>query len=169
LSKNIITGQMNRADMACGSRRTLFNRSKGQSMVEFALILPLFVLFIIGIFDLGRAFFAYIAITNAAREGTRVATFWPGKTTIDNVKNAVDNELASSPTVNPSNPHSVLIECSSAALPNPVYQVVTNDGDLETCPSMNPIRVTVTYQFDFILKFFIPSLDIKRSAEMLMP
>jgi Flp pilus assembly protein TadG len=54
---------------------TLGKHKKGQSMVEFALLLPLFVLLIIGIFDLGRAFFSFIAIMNAAREGARVITF----------------------------------------------------------------------------------------------
>lgn len=46
---------------------------RGQSMVEFALILPLFVLLLLGIFDLGRAVFAYNTINNAAREAGRLA------------------------------------------------------------------------------------------------
>jgi Flp pilus assembly protein TadG len=153
--------------MACGSSRTLFNRSKGQSMVEFAMILPLFVLFIIGIFDLGRAFFAYIAITNAAREGTRVASFWPGKITTNDITIAVNNELASSPTVNASNPHSILVECSST--PPPTTNYYNANPDLSNCISMNPIRVTVTYQFQFILNFFLPTINLRRSAEMLLP
>lgn len=46
---------------------------RGQSLVEFALVLPLFLLFIFGIVDLGRGVFAYNAIQNSAREGVRVA------------------------------------------------------------------------------------------------
>lgn len=46
---------------------------RGQSLVEFALVLPLFLLLIFGIIDLGRGVFAYNAIQNAAREGVRVA------------------------------------------------------------------------------------------------
>ena len=46
---------------------------RGQSLVEFALVLPLFLLFIFGIIDLGRGVFAYNAIQNAAREGVRLA------------------------------------------------------------------------------------------------
>jgi len=42
-------------------------------LVEFALVLPLLLLMLVGIADLGRAFTTYIAITNAAREGCRVA------------------------------------------------------------------------------------------------
>jgi len=46
---------------------------RGQSLVEFALILPVLLLTLMGIFDFGRAIFAYNAVSNAAREGMRVA------------------------------------------------------------------------------------------------
>lgn len=39
--------------------------------MEFALILPLLALILMGIFDLGRAFYAYNVVANAAREGAR--------------------------------------------------------------------------------------------------
>ncbi len=81
--------------------------------MEFALILPLFVLFIIGVFELGRAFFSYIAITNAAREGARVVTFWPGKTKISDVISAVNTEIGTSPVVDVGNIVSRVIECGN--------------------------------------------------------
>src|SRR5687768_7515945 len=46
---------------------------RGQAMVEFALIIPIFLLMIFGILDLGRAVYAYSTLNNAAREGARVA------------------------------------------------------------------------------------------------
>ena len=46
---------------------------RGQSLVEFALVIPLFLLLLIAVFDLGRAVFAYNTLTNAAREGARMA------------------------------------------------------------------------------------------------
>jgi Flp pilus assembly protein TadG len=42
-------------------------------MVEFALVIPLFLLMLVALFDLGRAVFAYNTLTNAAREGARTA------------------------------------------------------------------------------------------------
>lgn len=42
-------------------------------MVEFALIFPILILVLVAIFDLGRLVFAYNDITNAARNGARVA------------------------------------------------------------------------------------------------
>jgi Flp pilus assembly protein TadG len=45
----------------------------GQSLVEFALILPVLLLILLGLFDFGRAIYAYSSISNAAREGARLA------------------------------------------------------------------------------------------------
>jgi hypothetical protein len=48
-------------------------RGRGQALVEFALVIPLFLLLLVGLFDLGRAVFTYNTLTNAAREGARMA------------------------------------------------------------------------------------------------
>jgi len=46
---------------------------RGQGLVEVALVLPIVVLVLMGIFDLGRAVYAYNTISNAAREAMRTA------------------------------------------------------------------------------------------------
>ena len=46
-------------------------KPKGQSLVEFAIMLPILLLLILGVFDLGRVIYYYSAIANAAREGAR--------------------------------------------------------------------------------------------------
>lgn len=56
--------------------------SQGQTLVEFALILPVFVLILVGIFDAGRAIFAYNTLNNAAREAVRVAIVDQNSTSI---------------------------------------------------------------------------------------
>jgi hypothetical protein len=48
-------------------------RSRGQSLVEFALVLPIFLLLFFAIVDFGSAIFTYNSLTNAAREGARLA------------------------------------------------------------------------------------------------
>jgi Flp pilus assembly protein TadG len=45
--------------------------SIAQSLLEFALILPMLLLLVTGFLDLGRAFFFYSSLTNASREGAR--------------------------------------------------------------------------------------------------
>ncbi len=47
--------------------------SKGQALTEFALVFPLAILLILAVFDVGRAVFVYNGLTNAAREGARLA------------------------------------------------------------------------------------------------
>jgi len=47
--------------------------SAGQALVETALVLPVLILILLGLFDFGRAIYAYNAVSNAAREATRVA------------------------------------------------------------------------------------------------
>ena len=48
-------------------------RSRGQALVEFALVFPIIVLLLLAMFDFGRAIFLYNGLTNAAREGVRLA------------------------------------------------------------------------------------------------
>jgi len=51
-----------------------FHRGEGaQSLVEFALTLPLFLLLVTGIFDVARAVWQENSLAYAAREGTRYA------------------------------------------------------------------------------------------------
>lgn len=45
----------------------------GQSLVEFAMVLPLLLLLVMGVFEFGRAWNAYQVITDASREAARVA------------------------------------------------------------------------------------------------
>ena len=55
------------------SRSASTPRHRGQALVEFALVIPLLLLMMVALFDLGRAVFAYNTLTNAAREGARLA------------------------------------------------------------------------------------------------
>ena len=160
---------MKRVFMVSGYGITLFKRSEGQSMVEFALILPFFVLFLVGIFDLGRAFFSFITITNAAREGARYATLHPrfyNPSGVDPclwqpysciVKTAKDEAVGSFIDLY-STDASISVNCS--------------DTDVNsTCDSDQSVNVTVSYIYhDMILSFFSPSgIRMQRSVEMLVP
>jgi len=54
---------------ACSFR----GRRSGQTVVEFALVLPVLLLILLGIMEFGRIWMTQNAITNAAREGARKA------------------------------------------------------------------------------------------------
>jgi len=49
------------------------SRSRGQALVEFALVLPLFITLALAVFDIGRVIWARNDLENAAREGGRYA------------------------------------------------------------------------------------------------
>jgi Flp pilus assembly protein TadG len=53
------------------------HRTRGQSLVEFALILPIMMVFLAAVLDLGRVFYATISLNNAAREGAFQAAETP--------------------------------------------------------------------------------------------
>ncbi len=46
---------------------------RGQSLVEVAFVLPVLLALLLGIFDFGRAIYAYNALSNASREAVRLA------------------------------------------------------------------------------------------------
>ncbi len=50
------------------------NREGGQTLVEFALILPVFLLVVFGLLDVGRMVYTNSALSQAAREGARLAS-----------------------------------------------------------------------------------------------
>jgi len=45
--------------------------AEGQELVEYALVLPLFLLLVLGLIEFAVLFFSYNTIANAAREGAR--------------------------------------------------------------------------------------------------
>jgi len=49
-------------------------RRRGQGLTEFALVLPILVLIIFGILDLGRVIYYYVGVSEAIGEGGRAAS-----------------------------------------------------------------------------------------------
>ena len=67
--------------------------SRGQSLVEFALILPVFLLMLMGLIDGGRAVYSYNTLSNAAREGARMAII-PSNTVAVVKQTVIDKSVA---------------------------------------------------------------------------
>jgi Flp pilus assembly protein TadG len=88
----------------CGActRRRLWADERASQIVEFALSMPLLVLFVVGIFDFSGAISLKQKLTNAAREGARVAASDPASdlnaavpASIWDANQVVDNYLIS--------------------------------------------------------------------------
>lgn len=55
--------------------RRFIGARRGQAVIEMALAAPLLTLMLFGLVDFGRAYFQYISLVNAAREGARYAAY----------------------------------------------------------------------------------------------
>jgi Flp pilus assembly protein TadG len=53
--------------------KTLIKEEKGQSMAEFAIVLPILAVFLFGVIQFGILFNNYVTLTDAARAGARAA------------------------------------------------------------------------------------------------
>ena len=124
---------------------------EGQNALEFAILLPVLMLILFGVLDLGRVFFAAITIVNAARVGARYASLHASDTS--GAIAAAQAETAGSGIV----------------LTDPDVSSVTVSCPLG-CGSNRPIQVNVTYEFDLIMGFVLPSpVDMSYSVQMLVP
>jgi hypothetical protein len=74
----------------------------GAELIEFALVLPLMLLIVLGIIDFGMLFQRYEVVTNAAREGARVAVL-PGYADAD-VQARVNQYLTAGGLTGPHDP-----------------------------------------------------------------
>lgn len=86
-----------------GSRKhSIRPGERGQTMVEMAFVLPLFLIFVFAIIEIGRAWGAKQSLTIAAREGARILTLPYGPsptykyTSEDEVLDAALNEVKDS-------------------------------------------------------------------------
>jgi hypothetical protein len=100
--------------------------NRGQSLVEFALMLPVLLIILAGVLDLGRLYYAHVAVADAAAEGAAVAAISPNDS--EEVFNRAQH--ASGGLVELERDR-VQITCASC--PN------VRSGD--------PIAVTVSYEF----------------------
>ena len=113
-------------------RNTLENE-KGQSLVEFALVVPLLLLLVIGVAEFGRAWMTQNILTGAAREAVRLLAVPAPAGGVAVAGDRATEVLASA-------------GISTASV------VVTDNSAFEA------VRVTITYNFPVTIAGFIPGL-----------
>ncbi len=120
-------------------RRPGGSGSSGQSLVEFALVLPMLLVLVFGIVEFGNAWRHYQLITNTAREGARVAVLPSSTAAI--VDSVIDDRLNGSGL--DSNQATVTLK-------------ILDFGDANYSNSAD--TVTIDYPYDFI--FLGPIIDL---------
>jgi len=64
------------------STKMKFTRyEQGQGLVEFAFVATILLVLLVGLLDLGRALFTYMAMRDAAQEGATYGSIYPGENT----------------------------------------------------------------------------------------
>ncbi|TMC38477.1 MAG: pilus assembly protein [Chloroflexi bacterium] len=139
------------------------SRSRGkqaQALAEMAVMVPFLVIGMMGMLDLGRAFYYQIAITNAVREGARYAAepYYFG----------LNPSCANVPP--PANPGPNCVTAADTTIQDRVNRELTGTGfliptaDILVTPdqtqrvtnftgattSSYPIKVSASFQFNFI-------------------
>lgn len=117
---------------------------KGQSLTEFALVLVFLLSLLAGVFDLGRAFFAYIIIRDAAQEGAVFGAIAP-KDDINAFTSAVADRVVAA-YVDPSDPSNVPLDINALNIQVDII------GSPCAAPG-NGIRVTVDYSLPVSMPF----------------
>ena len=126
--------------------RTRLRDEHGASAVEFAFIVPLLLLLVLGIAEFGHAFQVQGTLSAAAREGARVMALQNDPTA---ARAAV---RGASPTLDPA-VTDAQITVAPAACP-PTSTTTTN------------VRVTVDYPMPFLTDFFGADIDLTGTGVM---
>ena len=116
--------------------------SRGQSLVEFALVVPVLVVILFAIIEFGRLWMTVNVLTSAAREGARVAAVTAPNTSAAQAaaQNVLTGGKVTGASVNVSGPNGA-----------------------------NEVRVTVTVNYQPITAGLVPGLEelvLSRSATM---
>ena len=140
------------------SRSSSNSRQRGQDLVEFALVLPLLLLIVIGVLDLGRVFFASIALANVAREGARYGINLDWEKICETNCNDGENQAITA----------ALNEVQNTGLDTTKLNVSAECGSCSS-DDHDQLVVTANYDFELILNFILPDFSIQRKATMMIP
>lgn len=120
-------------------KRSIQNRRRGAVLVEMALTLPLFFMVVLGIVEFGRAMMVSQLLTNAAREGARLAIL-SGNSNED-VSTAVTEFLELAANISPGDVTVEIDVTPATGNPNPGDEV-SNAQSRDLC------SITVRVPFD---------------------
>jgi hypothetical protein len=115
-------------------------KERGQSLVEVAITLPILILIVMSILDLGRAYYASITLSDAAAEGAAYAALHPSRT-VQIIERVADGSNAlvviapervsvDSPDPTPGRPITVTVQYDYEIL-TPLVNALVEEGKIE--------------------------------------
>jgi Flp pilus assembly protein TadG len=119
--------------------------SRGQALVEFALVLPILALLLVVAIDFGRVFFGWVSLTNAARIGANFAGYTPNLLTNADDRSDYGDLIADAVT-----------GCNlvPANTDDPAYDPTFSDGNGDTSDGNNDwgdfVTVNIGCEFDLM-------------------
>jgi len=122
---------------------TRSDRERGAAAVEFALVLPVLLLLVLGMLEFSRVYNAQISITNAAREGARVMAVQNDPTA------AAQAAVAAAPSVALSTGNVSITPSDCSATPN------------------STVQVSIAYQLPLMTGWFGPTLALHGTGAMI--
>ena len=124
-------------------RTRLRHNERGAALIETAITIPIILLIAVGIFEFGRAYQTWQVLTNAAREGARVAIL-SDKTDVE-VQTAVRNYM------------------QAGGLPRYASAPILMDRNV-TLGTNTGSRITINYPFQFMVLNGVARLVVKGST-----
>ena len=115
---------------------------RGAAAVEFALVVPLLLLLLLGVIEFGRVFNAQLQLSAAARESVRVM--------------AIQKQAATA------------VGAAIAAAPNlhPALTVANVEVTPTSCAATTDVTVTITYSVDLVSGLFADAIPLSGRAVM---
>jgi Flp pilus assembly protein TadG len=142
-----------------------FDRTDGSQLVEFAVALPLLVVFVVGIFDFGQAFNLKLKLNGAMREAARLGAGLPTSdltstgvpASVDAIRSAVDAYLVGAgindcgllaqtgiPTAGGTLSWTYTAGTAGNGCPTPLTLIVNRDFSFRTTINGNTVDVICT-------------------------
>jgi Flp pilus assembly protein TadG len=119
-------------------RRARWQPDRGAAAVEFALVLPILLLFVMGTIEWGWFFFTHQRVVNAAREGARAGTLVPPP------PNGTTGAMQTAAETAAGNYLTAVGLTNTGVVANPSY--VLSDGS-------QAVRVVITYPYTSLTQF----------------
>ena len=138
---------------------SIIRNQRGQSLAEFALLLPILLILVLGAIDFGRLYFAYVSVTNASRNAAQYGSF--------NVVRANDEDCSDGNCLRLAAVSDTSDLLNSSDTNPTVSSEPCANGSLDS-QGRQCVRITVTYTFEPIVPWpgLTGTIDMSRTVQM---